>query len=144
MAYNLKSTGKDKWERNTYEDINSKKKFAEVDGKMHYVTESGEPESPVHQKFEIEKPKVRIGTGHSGFRPYIIDGKEVNQIHIIKDGKETFSTSQGWLEDNGKGHYSSKDVDEIHLDSKPKRKIKVDLNSKESFYIKIFIYRISV
>ena len=45
----------DFWGRPVFEDVKTKQKFAEVDGKMHTVTHMGEPDMPVRGKYKVKE-----------------------------------------------------------------------------------------
>jgi hypothetical protein len=67
-------------------------------------------------------------TTHPMYNPYYVDDREVNKIIFYKDGKELVSTK--WF-DSGNNIYPT-----IYFDFEIKRKNKVDMSTKQAFYVK--------
>ena len=59
MAYKIKIKfkGKDYWGRKVYENVKTKRIYKEVDGKLHSVTNEGEPLDPIKSNIKIIKVK---------------------------------------------------------------------------------------
>lgn len=43
----IKSIGVDDWSRGLYQDVNTHEKYVDVDGRLHTITEYGEPDCPL-------------------------------------------------------------------------------------------------
>ena len=91
------------------------------------------------EKIDIDKMnsenKTTIETKISWFRPYIIDGKELNHIVIYNDGKEVFKTVGGWFEHLGENKIRY-DVKRLTIGGEIKKAIKENLFRKDNYIIR--------
>lgn len=76
-----------------------------------------------------------IARGSSWYRPYNVNGKDLEKIVIYKDGEIIIKTRSGWLEEtdeNFRPKYLG-DVLQLQIDGTIKRANKLNLNRKDNF-----------
>ncbi len=71
--------------------------------------------------------QTTIEKTHSNFNPFFIDGKEINQIIFFRDGK--IVSKSRWFDSNNI-------TPKIYFDFLIPKKLKLDLNTKQAFYMK--------
>lgn len=79
-----------------------------------------------------------IGRSEKWYRPYMVDGKEIENIIIYKNGEIIIHIRHGWIEEvkeNFKSKYNG-DLIEISFDGPVKRANKLNLNRKDNFIFK--------
>jgi hypothetical protein len=73
MVLKVKYSGEDNWGRKTYQIIGSRRYLKIVDGKFHYSTAYGEPDTQVHQEVKIIK---RRGGGSADEEIYFVNRED--------------------------------------------------------------------
>lgn len=80
-----------------------------------------------------EKNIITVARGYNMWRPMVVNGKEINNIVIYKNGKELFKLNQGFFKMKI-NNILSEDIISFKI-SEPTKAIKVNLNRKDNFYI---------
>lgn len=73
------------------------------------------------------------------YRPYVVNGKDLERIVIYKDGEILIKTRSGWLEEVDQDYKSKYNGDllEISFGGSVKRANKLNLNRKDNFIFKM-------
>ena len=80
-----------------------------------------------------EKNIITVARGCNMWRPMVVNGKEINNIIIYKNGKELFKLNKGYFEMKI-NNILSEDIIAFKI-SEPVKAIKLNLNKKDNFYM---------
>ena len=80
-----------------------------------------------------EKNIITVARGCNMWRPMVVNGKEINNIIIYKNGKELFKLNKGYFEMKI-NNILSDDIISFKI-SEPSKAIKLNLNRKDNFYL---------